>query len=296
MKILVWAGIGFGAVAALGVLFFIAVFLVMVFAPQIAELKVLTKRNFTVLLDGVTVEELPHQLPPLEPDWHPDGGDVPAARGILLTPENALEEGERVFDKDPNRSVLQLDGAGDLPTKIFIGLDIYGRAGDQLGAQIAEFTDAPFNGVGYVGGINEQWFLVGAALKEFAYVETRLWQVRHDTLDLALIDEDPYFTFARPPKTFRPEGFEGVIVAIYHGNVSYGSGGHSSAPAYTILRAYTPEHPEGVNLVRFAFKAGTVVKVDWQDGALLVTGDPSRPVASKKSRLPPRIWKVSLPG
>ncbi|MBB3059943.1 hypothetical protein [Microbulbifer rhizosphaerae] len=253
-------------------------------------------KDYVVLLDGVTIEEVEHNHPSLEREWEPGAGDIAAARRVLLTPDNALEEGERVFDKDPNRQVLQLDATGELPVKIFIGQIIYARDGDNLGDKLVEFEDAPFDGPGYIGGINSEWFLLSAALKEFQHVETRLWQVNHSTLQMEMIEENPYYTFERPPRTFSPEGFPGVIVAIYQGDVSYGFGGDSSRPAHTVLRVYTPQFPDGVNLARFAFKAGIVVDVDWWEGALLVTGDPSRPVAADKPRLPPRIWKVRLPG
>lgn len=296
MKALLWIGIPIAVVMAASVCFFAFVFFQMIFVSQITEIKVRTKKDFVVLLDGVTVEEVQHNLPPLVREWWPGAGDVPAARQIVLTPENALQEGERVFDKDPNRVVLQLDANSDLPTRVFIGTEIYARDVDKLGGKVAAFEDAPFDGVRYVGGINNRWFLVEADLKEFAHVETRLWQVDRSTLELRLIEEDPYFTFERPPKTFAPEGFSGIVVAIYRGNVSYGYGGHASRPASTLLRAYTPQYPDGVDLASFAFKAGTVVKVDWQDGALLVTGDPSRPPAAGKPPLPPRIWQLRLPG
>lgn len=295
MKILFWIGIVFAATAVICVVFFVIAFFNMAFVAQITEWKVLREKDYVVLLDGVTVEEVEHNLPSREHEWKPDAGDIAAARRVLLAPDNALEEGQGVFDKEPNREVLQLDATGELPTKIFIDQTLYTRDGDNLGGELAEFKDAPFERPRYIGGINSEWFLLAAALKEFQHVETRLWQVNHSTLQMEMIEENPYYTFERPPRTFSPEGFPGVIVAIYQGNVSYGFGGHSSRPAHTVLRAYTPRFPGGVNLARFAFRAGTVVDVEWREGALLVTGDPSRPAAAEKVRLPPRIWKVRLP-
>lgn len=299
MKFLIGVGIWLGISAVVGAIVFFSIFYKMIFVSDITERKVRKEKDFTILLDGVTIEEIAHDQPPLEPDWNADGGDVPGAREILLTPDNRLEDGRRVMDGDPRREVLQLDGYGDRPARIFIDQDIYVRSDDRLGEKIADFQGGPFDRPRYVGGINGDWFLLVADLKdrpqESGDTGTRLWQVDHASLAMQVIDKQPYYTFERPPKTFTPDGFSGVILAIYHGDVSYGYGGDSSRPASTVLRAYTPQYPMGVNLVRFAFKAGTVVEVDWQENALLVTGDPSRPRAANKPRLPPRIWKLSLP-
>ncbi|WP_226661141.1 hypothetical protein [Microbulbifer aggregans] len=294
MEVLKWIGIGFAICCAGSFLFFVLVFLRMIFDSQITELKVLCDRAVVPLVPGVSVTEVPHQRPPLEREYFPGAGSVPAAEEWLLTPEGQLERGERVFDEDPRRPVDVLVGIGGEKSKVLYDGRIFERDGDSPGRELADFSGGPFSGFRHVGGINREWFLVAGDPIEQPYGNTALWQVSHRDYRYTLLNSNVYFTHDRPPKTFSPAGFDGVLVAIYASCASYGFGGYSSAPRYSILRAYTPGNPDGVDLVRLSLKAGTIVDVEWQDGTLLVTADPSRPRSPHRS-LPPRLWSIMLP-
>lgn len=294
MEVLKWIGIGFAICCAGSFLFFVLVFLRMIFDSQITEVKVLCDKAVLPLAPGVSVTEVPHRRAPLEWEYYPEAGSVPAAEEWLLTPEGQLEQDERVFDDDPRRSVEVLPGIGDEVSKVLYDGRIFAREGNRPGRELADFSDGPFSGFRYVGGINRDWFLVAGDPIEQPYGNTALWQVSHKDYRYTLLDTNVYFTHDRPPKTFSPAGFDGVLVAIYESCASYGFGGFCSAPRYSILRAYTPGSPDGIDLVRLSLKAGTIVDVEWQGGTLLVMADPSRPPSTQRS-LPPRLWSVSLP-
>ncbi|WP_299592459.1 hypothetical protein [uncultured Microbulbifer sp.] len=288
-----WIGIGFGISCAVVFVFFAFVFIRMIFAPQFAELTVLTDKTLLILRPGVHVSEVPHQLPPLEWQHSHTAGDVPAAEIELLTSEGKLEKAGGIFDSDAGRGVQALAQSPGVDSKVFFDRKIFARNDDELGPLVADFSDGPFSGFNYIGGVNEDWFLIAANPIERPYGKNQLWQVSHKDSRHILLVKNLYFTHHRPPKTFAPEGFDGVLVAIYADDVSYGSGGFSSAPRYSILRAYTTSFPDGVDLVRFSLRAGTIVGVEWREEALVVTTDPSRPTSVDR-RLPPRIWSVAL--
>lgn len=47
----------------------------------------------------------------------------------------------------------------------------------------------------------------------------------------------------------------------YTGSFDFAFGGDSSRPKFSVLRIYNQQYPEGRDIVRFSFKAGTVVDV-----------------------------------
>ncbi|WP_078085907.1 hypothetical protein [Microbulbifer mangrovi] len=295
MEVLKWIGQGFAIVVAAVFCLFVYVFIRMAFVAQFTELGLLRDRVLRVLLPGVEIKEVSHQLSPLEWEHESGPGAVPKATSLLLTPDGQLQSEETRFDGDPRRYVDELSGADSLAPWILFESRIYQRNGDTLGQEIADLSEAPFTGFGYVAGLNDEWFLVAGDVRGDKNRNSRLWQVSKKNFDVVLLEKNPYFTFSRPPKTFTPEGFDGVLVAVYRGVVSYGFGGDCSRPRYSILRAYTSTYPLGIDLARFSFRAGTIVDVAWQDGALVVTGDPSRPAAAGRDRIPPRVWRVGLP-
>ncbi|WP_428821140.1 hypothetical protein [Microbulbifer sp. MCCC 1A16149] len=295
MEILKWIGQGFAIFVAAVFILFAYVFIRMAFVAQFTELGLLRDRVLRILLPGVSIKEAPHQLPPLEWEYESGAGAVPKATSLLLTPEGQLQPEESRFDGDPRQYVDELSGGDSQAPWILYESRIYQRNGDTLGREIADLSDAPFAGFGYVAGLSSEWFLVAGDVRGDKNRNSRLWQVSKKNFEIVLLEKNPYFTFSRPPKTFTPQGFDGVLVAVYSGVVSYGFGGDCSRPRYSILRAYTSTYPSGIDLARFSFRAGTIVDVDWQDGTLMVIGDPSRPAAAGRDRMPPRVWRVELP-
>lgn len=276
------------------------IFSQMIFIAEITERKVKKSEAYHLLTEGVQVFELEHQMPPLEWEYRPGSGAMPAAAEALLSPENTISEGERFFDDDPNVSALWLKSAGDLPDKIFLKNDVYGITVDdetgstQLGEKLASFENPPLGVLRHIGALNHQYFLLIGDHRESPYADAKLWLINHTTYDQTLLTEDPYFSFSRPPKVFKPDGLDGEVLVYYVGSVNYGFGGDSSRPEYSVVRLFSNTHPQGIDLVKFAFKAGTIVDIEFKDGALILTGDPSRPQINE-NRLPPRLWKVDFP-
>ncbi|WP_160153554.1 hypothetical protein [Microbulbifer sp. ALW1] len=295
MEIAKWIGMGFGGVVAAVFCLFVYAFVRMAFVKQFTELALLKDKTFRVLSPGVRVSESAHQLAPLEYEYAPRAGAVAAAESLLLRPDGLLEADDSHFDGDPRKGVLALADPKKDAAWILSESRIYLREGDRIGRELVNFGGTPFTGFGYVAGLNEDWFLVAGDSGAHKYPETMLWQVSRENFETRLLEKNPYFTFSRPPKTFTPSGFEGVLLAIYRGVVSYGFGGDCSRPRYSILRAYTPAYPDGIDLARFSFKAGTIVDVQYQDGTMQVIGDPSRPGAAGKDRRPPRVWNLEMP-
>ena len=94
---------------------------------------------------------------------------------------------------------------------------------------------------------------------------------------------------------FLSEGFAGQVVIYYTGSVDYGFGGNSSRPKYSFIRIYNERFKQGLGVAKFGFKAGTIVDIKWIDNALVVTSDPSRPLATNQKVMARRIWKIKLP-
>jgi hypothetical protein len=277
-------------IAVLGVSVFLAAFGGMAFIDKFAEMSIRRMKDAVVEDALFRVVEVEHSLPPLPYEYRPGSGDVPAAREILLTPAGELQEGRRVFDKDPNRTVRLLESTEGWPDKVFDGNDIFARSDGHLGERLHSFAEPSLQILRYVGGINDDWFLLAGDPEGSPYTNTKLWQVSRADYSRSLLAEDPYFTFDRPPRLFRPEGFAGTVLVYYTGSVDFGFGGDSSRPKHSVIRLFTEDYPSGHDVARFAFRAGTIVDIKYENGALILYGDPSRPGSEK--RLPPRLWRL----
>jgi hypothetical protein len=277
---------------------FIAIVLIkMVFIAEISDMKVYFSEEMTNLNAGVSVKELAHggEAAPYNPFEPQDSGAMPSTKRVLLTPDGKLLEVKRYLSEDPNIEVESLTTHSTIPQIIFKDNDIYAVDDDRLGAKIGEFSNPAFRYIGYAGALNEKYFLVHAVAVTEQYNRSKMWQVRYDNFEKTLIEQDPYYAFVRVPKVFKPNGFDGTLLAVYSGSVDYGYGGDSSRPKYSVLRAYTSKHPDGIELLRLGLKAGTLVDVEWSGGDLILICDPSRPSNANKKSLPLRRWQVHLP-
>src|SRR5690606_17245399 len=291
--------------------FIVYVFCNMAFIADITERKVKKGKTHHLLAEGIQVSELEHKMPPLEYEYRPGTGAMPPAAEALLSSENKISEGERFYDSDPNISVLWLKAVGDLPDKIFRKNDVYGIGeaganaveGDDgkdeiierpLGKKLASFDNPPLGVLRHIGALNHQYFLLIGDHRDSPYPDDKLWLIDHTTFEQTQLSEDPYYSFSRPPKVFKPAGLDGEVLVYYVGSFDYGFGGDCSRPQYSVVRLFSSTHPQGIDLVKFAFKAGTIVDIEFKDGALILTGDPSRP-RTNANRLPPRLWKVGFP-
>lgn len=293
MDIVWWVLKIFGALFVLGLLLFLWVAVRMIFVGWFTERSLRLMRPYDLLADGVSVAEAEHDLSPLPYEFQPPNGDTETAMEVLLTPEGMIEEGRRYFDEDPNRTVWWLQAQPGGRDRVFVDGDVHEMVDGALGHKLTRFSEPALKSVSYVCGVDQRWFLLCGNRLDSAHVDNVLWQVDQATYQRHLLTKDPYFTFSRPPRLFRPDGFPGTVLVYYEGSVSYGFGGDCSRPRYSILRVFTESRPAGIDLARFSFKAGTLVDVEYRNGELIVTGDPSRP--GEPERRAPRVWRVSAP-
>lgn len=304
LKIALWLG---AAVIVIG--FFWTVYFVwnvfggMIFIADRTESKVQESPAYIRLLNDVTVQEISKNEKPL-PLTNPLGpggtGNLPASVDMVMEPDGAIVKRSRVFDQDPGQSVkvLTVDNSIESPAEsyVFIKNILYKFTDGKLGDMIGEYSGPALSHIGHVAYINKKYFLVNGQPASSGYSDSRLWQVDRRTLHNTEVATDAYYVFDRPPMVFREKGFNGVVVVYYTGDFSYAFGGDSSRPEFSIIRIYNDRYPEGKDIVKIGFKGGTIVDVKADNGSLILTGDPSRPMMAHQPRLPARIWKVTIPG
>lgn len=291
MNIILWI---LGIAAILAVAFFVIVFGNMIFISQITQAKVKLSPEYTSIAEGVVIEELPYDAAPL--DWEqPDSGDYPGAKEMLLLDDGKIEEGRRVFDDDPGKEVLVAFNPLRNDAWVFIANEVFEYADGRLGKSVGAFPDPGFSYIDYVLPVNERFMIVDGRMAQSPYPsERRLWQVAYQGLDKTLLSEKPYYTFDRPPKIFAfDQGTEHMLV-YYIGDFSFAFGGDSSRPEFSVLRLFNARHPEGIELIKIGFKAGTVIGVEKIDDGYVVITDPSLPAMADQQRQPPRKWKITL--
>lgn len=293
MKIVLWI---IGIVVLIGIIPVVITFANLIFRSELTELKVKKSPEYRPLIDNVIVEEIESDELPLTAEI-PNTGDLEAGYEMLLMDDNVVKEGHRVFDDDPGKEVIVAFNKFRQESLVFTGNDIFALNNEHKGNKIGSFPSPQFSYVDYVLPVNGKFMLIDGAMPASAYPSEReLWQVEYNGLNKTRLSNDPYYTSTRPPKVFIFKDASEELVVYYTGSFDYAFGGDSSRPEYSVLRVYNAQHPEGLDIVKFGFKAGTIVDVKKMEGGYLVTGDPSRPAMADMPRLSPRIWKVSMNG
>ncbi|WP_024460860.1 hypothetical protein [Marinimicrobium sp. LS-A18] len=291
MEWIKWAGWIFGALFLIGFVLMAGLFFCMAFQGKLTEIVVRRMKDF-VLEDACfrLAEDKSHAYPPLPREYQPGSGDVAGAREVLLTPSGTLEEGKRVYDSSSNCTVRLLEPTDDVQGKVFHRNDVFALEGARIGRTLHSFSEPRLSYTGYVGGVSRHWFVLEGNPENTMGVRSKLWQVSHADYSRVLLSESPYYSFSRPPRTFRPDGFNGVVLVYYVGSVDYGFGGDCSRPKYSVIRLYSDRYPEGHDVARLSFRAGTIVDVRYEQEALVLYGDPTRPGESPSRR--PRVWHL----
>src|SRR5690606_25441905 len=132
-----------------------------------------------------------------------------------------------------------------------------------LGEKLASFDNPPLGVLRHIGALNHQYFLLIGDHRESPYADAKLWLINHTTYEQTQLTEDPYYSFSRPPKVFKPDGLAGEVLVYYVGSISYGFGGDSDRPEYSVVRLFSNAYPQGIDLIKFAFKAGTIVDIEF---------------------------------
>lgn len=219
----------------------------------------------------------------------PRKSDLPEAQKKLLTPSGELEEGLRVFDNDPNETVLTLNLGASKKQLLFKGNTVYQVQGSKLSEQLHSFTEANIDSIRYVNYLDKDTMLMVARATNKR--ETDLWQVDLNSYAMLHLSDESYYEFERPPLVFTPDGFDGVIAIYYSETERFGFINHFSTPKYSTLRIYSPKYPKGEDIVRYSHQAGTIIDVTFDGQALLITSDPNKPFHYDK---PLRDWKLFI--
>lgn len=291
MTVLKIIGYVIAAIALFWLVVFAYFFLRMAFIDKFSILSTRFSKDIAWQAPEVEIQEQTHNLPPLPYEYRPDSGDAPSARTMLLTPSGTLEEGTRVYDSDPNREVNLLEHQDGVPAWVLTGNEVFATQDNRLGEAIHQFSDPALGTLRYVGQLNPHWFLLSGDPEGSQGVDDKLWQVSRQDFSRQLLTEDPYFTFARPPRVFYPLGFAGTVLVYYVDSVHFGFGGDSSRPKYSVVRVYTDAAPEGRDLAKLSFRAGTVVNVQYQDETLLLHADPTPP--GRETPRARRVWALT---
>lgn len=283
-----------GIPVALVFTYVVYVFFNMIFISQITSIKKNFDVAFEVKLEGIKIEETSDNENVIEYELKPEAGDIEGSKVIVLTSEGLVEDSRRFFDADPGREVEIVVRENNLKSLVFNKNDVYEVGEGKLKNKIGSYSDPKLSFVRHVMPINENIMLVSGDRADARYADPWLWQVDLRTFKKIVLTKDPYYSHDRPPKAFVNKHISEKIVIYYTGDYSFGFGGYSSRPKKSVVRIYNRQFPEGKDIASFAFKAGTIVNVEWNEKNIVLTGDPSKPGGSIKNRVPARKWEITF--
>ncbi|MCI0506529.1 MAG: hypothetical protein L0Z73_10520 [Gammaproteobacteria bacterium] len=291
MEILGWA---FGIIVVLFFIWVAALFGPIVFVEQIGTIQLKFSRERVALLDGVQITEISDNEQPLPYEYQPGTGDVAPAESMLLAEDGTLVPERQQKEGETYKRAHVLSGINGAQTLVVVASDVYRFEHDRLGDHLGTFSGPALGGLRDVYAVTENALLIVGSLASDRFSQTHLYQVTLTDFHLQELAADPYYILGRPPKIFKPVGFNGAVLVYYTGSFDFAMGGDASRPKYSVIRIYTRDYPSGQDIVKLGLKAGTVVNVSWQDGAFILQADPSFPSMVKKPRMPARVWRVKI--
>jgi len=266
----------------------------MVFRSQIEQLKVYYSPEHLLLMEGVTVVEINSNMPPPAEET-PDTGDLQGGKEMLLYEDGSIKEGRRIFDDDLGTEVIVSFNKARQESYVFKNNQVFEYSGEGKGKNLGSFSPPGFAHIDFVLPVNTRYMIMHGSMGDSSYPSERLlWQVEYDGLKKTQLSNNPYYSFVRPPKVFLFDEFGEQVVVYYTGSYDFAFGGDSSRPEYSILRFYNSRFPEGRDIIKFGFKAGTVIDVSKVNDAYILTADPSFPAMADKPRVSPKKWKVVI--
>jgi hypothetical protein len=265
----------------------------MVFISDITEFKLKFSPEKSSLKKGVVIAEISNNEKPRSVT-EVTTGYLPAAQTMLLHEDKSITKGERVFDADPAQEVLVIMDQMPGRSLVFKHNEVFVFDDFKLGSLVGRYSNPELGIIRHVTPVNEQYILVEGDPATSQHSDPKLWQLNKNTFTKNTVSEDVYYSFVRPPMVFKPGGFNGTVVVYYTGSINYAFGGDSSRPEWSVLRIYTEDYPDGIDIAKFGFKAGTIIDVQWKDEALIVTGDPSLPGMAQQPARAVRVWEVKF--
>lgn len=266
----------------------------LLFWSQITQLKIQFSPEFIPLIEGVTVTEIDNDEAPSSKEV-PDTGDLQGGQEMLLYEDGSIKEGRRVFDDEPGTEVIVSFNKARQASYVFKNNNVFDYAEGGKGNKIGSFSSPGFAHIDFVLPVNDRFMIVHGAMEDSPYPSERvLWQVEYDGLNKIQLSSNPYYSFVRPPKIFVSEDTGEQMLVYYTGSYDFAFGGDSSRPQYSILRLYNSLYPEGRDIIKFGFKAGTIIDASKLDNGYLLTADPSLPAMAGKPRVSPGKWKIVI--
>lgn len=281
-----------GVMVLIGGGYIVLVLLSMVFNSDISEFKSKFNNEYEMYVNDLEVVEISNNEKALPYEFNSDTGEIEGSSQKTLSDDGAIADVIRFFSGDPEKSVEVLLREGNSSSLVFKKNEVYEFDGYKLGSKVGEFSNPALDLIRHVMPVNEKYVLVNGDRINAPYADPYLWQVEVKTLKKEILTEDPFFSHSRPPKIFIPDGYNGVVIVYYVGSYSFGYGGGSSVPKFSVIRVYNNKYHEGKDIAKFAYKAGTIVDARWEKDALILTGDPSKPDGKKSARRPARVWKI----
>lgn len=275
---------------------FATILINVMFVRESTEVKIKLSKEYEVLFDGVLIKEVTKGQVFFS-DATSLKGTLPSSEEKVLLDDGSISSKARFYDDDPGETVSIVPAVGEVPSLLFHRNDVFEVRKNKNHGKVGEFKNPGIKFVNCVSHINKKYLLVVGVPDTNKFMKSSIYQVHRESFEKIEVGQKAYFYFDRAPVVFQPEGFGGQVAVFYsdYYSFSFGGGGDSSRPKFSIVRIYNDSFPEGKSIVSFGFKAGIIVDIKWRDGSLIAIGDPSRPFNEKEEYLPVREWEIQLP-
>jgi hypothetical protein len=194
----------------------------------------------------------------------------------LRNPDGTIAVEQRQDGAD-NREGLTVLQCGELGLQIAVidGEGFFAFTGGVLGERLGAYDSDARGPISNLMAIGDGRFLADAHYNPNAPATLRQY-------DLARLDEpveltrEPYFFFVRPPKLLDVGGGARALI-YYWESANYAFGGDSSRPMYSGVRVYTPEQPDGADVLHTTFRFGVITDLRRDGDEWVVVVDPTSP-------------------
>ncbi|MBT4760736.1 MAG: hypothetical protein HOO06_03470 [Bdellovibrionaceae bacterium] len=288
---LIVVGIIIGAVVIITLGFVAYTVYNMVFISDISKRKLKSSVDYVKLFDGITVNEItPENAKPTSHEV--STGHIPAGKDYILDKNGDLREGRKVFDNNDETEVYVLEALRDHTALMIKRNEVFKVSDSKKSKKIGEYSNPKLKVIRHATNLNNKFFLVVGDPESSKYVDSRLWQVERETLSKKELTDDVYYSFSRPPKIFSFPNEKSLVLVYYVGSIDFAFGGDSSRPEFSVIRIYDEKYSEGIDVVKFGFKAGTIVDINLKNNTFTAMGDPSLPSMVSEKRDPERRWQI----
>ncbi|MFT6985434.1 MAG: hypothetical protein ACJAT7_001243 [Psychromonas sp.] len=289
MEVLKWL-----LIISFGIVFCVlsVVLINLIFVGKITEVKIWFSSTVQILDNNIQVEEKENVTQQVINVDRKHKSALPLSEKLDLTSQGKLIKRDIFSNEDQHTAVISLRLGNTERELIFKKNSIYERQDNQIGKLLHELDLSKMK-IQSANYVNEQIVLLSGMATAPKAFGTYLWQIDLNSFEVILLTTDLYFS-SIPPKILTAKGFDGVIAIYYQDSFIFGFGGDCTQPRISTIRLYSSKYPQGHDIAKFSYKAGTIIDVSVENGVLILTGDPSRPQnGSDNHHRPARFWKIS---